>query len=54
MTRIVTGRAGEIGVDPEIGTMIGIIDEEVARENIEAGEMIPATGSGDGQMILLT
>lgn len=52
--RIAIDRAGGIGVDPEIEMMTGIIVGEVARENIEAGEMIPATGLGGGRTILLT
>ena len=53
-----TDRVGESGlatdVGLEIGAMIVITAGEVAREIIEAGEMIPATGLEDGQMILLT
>lgn len=52
--RIVIDRVGEIGADLEIEMMIGIIVAEVAREIIEAGEMIPATGPADGRTILLT
>lgn len=54
MTRIATDRAGESGVDREIEMMIGTTVGEAARENIEAGEMTPATEPGGGQMILLT
>lgn len=42
-----------VGV-PEIEMMTAITVGEVARETTEAGEMIPATGLGDGQTILLT
>lgn len=56
--KIAIDQAGEIGlaidVDQEIEVMTGIIAEKVAREIIEAGEMIPATGPGGEQTILLT
>jgi len=42
-----------VGV-PEIEMMTAITVGEVARETTEASEMIPATGLGDGQTILLT
>ena len=47
-----SGLATDVGL--EIAEMIVITAGEVAREIIEAGEMIPATGLEDGQMILLT
>jgi hypothetical protein len=56
--KIAIDQAGEIvlaiDVDQEIEVMTGIIAEKVAREIIEAGEMIPATGPGGEQTILLT
>lgn len=50
----VDGIVPAIDVGREIEMMIGITVAEVAIETFEAGEMIPATGLGDGQMILLT
>lgn len=41
-------------VDPETEMMTAITVGEVARGNIGAGEMTPATEPGGGQMILLT
>jgi hypothetical protein len=50
----VEGIVPAIAAGPEIEMMIAITVAEVAIEIIEAGEMTPATGFGDGQMILLT
>lgn len=41
-------------VDPETEMMTAITVGEVARGNIGAGEMTPATELGGGQTILLT
>lgn len=57
VTKTVIGPVAEIvpvtDVDRETETMIGTTVAEAAIGIIEAGEMTPAIGLGDGQTILL-